>query len=381
MMRRSFDRITSTLGSLLRLNTGRTVLQRSADDIPTVHLTLYEYEASPWCRLVREHLTLLGLPVLVKPCPRQTLLKEGAFDERSRYRKEAWNVYLDAIAEEKQSLDESEVEKEKEKEKEKEVVYQYQFPILVDATTSSSSPKILFESSNIIHHLWENYSDTVIEDRPSVDIKLNSDGLPFFVRFPLLSGPSALRPFPHCGLLQLPSSFNDNEDMSEDKGSSNRLHQPLTLHGKEGDPMTRLVREKLCSLCISYYSIPMLTINSVATATEVDEVDEVEVEASKNSVHAVPEDKFLLHDPNPRITTGVSQKNGGGGEGMSFTTLDDAMRHLEETYGVEEGQYYPMLWSKVGDNNLGRSGWFGDAASSAMRKGGKYFVHPLIGRK
>jgi len=109
-------------------------------------------------------LQLLGLPVLIKPCPRQTLFKEGAFDTNAVFRKEAWEIY----------------EQENQND-EKEMKMTYQFPLLVDETSSSSSPEIVSESSTIIRHLWEKYSDNVIEERPSVDLKLNSNGLPFFV--------------------------------------------------------------------------------------------------------------------------------------------------------------------------------------------------------
>lgn len=46
-------------------------------------------EASPWCRLVRKHTTILGLAMRIRPCPRQTLFLEGAFDVSSRFRPEA----------------------------------------------------------------------------------------------------------------------------------------------------------------------------------------------------------------------------------------------------------------------------------------------------
>jgi hypothetical protein len=34
---------------------------------PAPDLVLYEYEASPWCRRVRETLGVLGLVALIKP--------------------------------------------------------------------------------------------------------------------------------------------------------------------------------------------------------------------------------------------------------------------------------------------------------------------------
>ena len=344
-MRRAFDLATSNLGSLLRLKTAQHVLKRNGNNIPKCTLTLYEYEASPWCRVVREHLQLLGLPVLIKPCPRQTLFKEGAFDTNAVFRKEAWEIY-----EQENQNDE----------KEKEMKMMYQFPLLVDETSSSSSPEIVSESSTIIRHLWEKYSDNVIEERPSVDLKLNSNGLPFFVRFPLLSAPSAVRPFPHCGLFQLPSSFHAPQVNTT--STTKEPLKPLVFRGKEGCPESRLVRERLCSLLIPYYNHP--------NTREHDTI-------------------IQLEDPN-------------GGSSLSlFKTLDDAMAHLDTKYGtatkeqqlLQDGQTgvassfhissTPSLlrvFQKIPQtNNLGRSGWFGDAAKSAMTKGSKYFVDPTIG--
>jgi len=38
---------------------------------------------------VREHATILGLAMRIRPCPRQTLFLEGAFDISSRFWPEA----------------------------------------------------------------------------------------------------------------------------------------------------------------------------------------------------------------------------------------------------------------------------------------------------
>ena len=55
-MRRAFDVATSRGASLLRLGLAREPAPRVGGGAPPDHsLTLYEYEASPWCRLVREH--------------------------------------------------------------------------------------------------------------------------------------------------------------------------------------------------------------------------------------------------------------------------------------------------------------------------------------
>ena len=49
-------------------------------------LILYEYEASPYCRRVRETLCVLGLRALILPCPRETLRLEGAYGSLARHK-------------------------------------------------------------------------------------------------------------------------------------------------------------------------------------------------------------------------------------------------------------------------------------------------------
>ena len=63
----SVDRATSRLASLIRLRNGGALAVRSGP-APTPRLVLYEYEASPYCRRVREALCVLGLAVEVRRC-------------------------------------------------------------------------------------------------------------------------------------------------------------------------------------------------------------------------------------------------------------------------------------------------------------------------
>ena len=83
----SIDRATSRLASLIRLRNGGAIAVRSGP-APTPSLVLYEYEASPYCRRVREALCVLGLSVEVRPCPRETLRREGAFGGGARHKPE-----------------------------------------------------------------------------------------------------------------------------------------------------------------------------------------------------------------------------------------------------------------------------------------------------
>ena len=324
---------TSKVGSLLRMNTGQRVLQRSGHT-PDVQLTLYEYEASPWCRLVREHLHLLNLTCLIKPTPRQTLLAEGAFDDRAAFRKESWDLY-----QEKRKAHTTEGNREAGDAEEQEIDRTYQFPMLLDHTVATSPPVLVTESGTIVSHLWQHYSESVVEDRPKVDLLLNSDGLPFFLRFPLLSAPSGLRPFPNCGLLQNHQSTFDGAK-----------HEPLTLTNLEGCPVARLVREKLSSLCIPYYNVPGGEVGKVHL---MDPNCDVVCHSGREAMEHL--DQYVGQGE------GTMGKGGGGGGGL---------------FNLKS------LWHRVPpEKNLGRVGGnFVVAASGAMRKGKEYFVHPSIGQ-
>jgi len=84
---------------------------------PAKPLKLYEFEGSPFCRRVREAITLLNLDVEIYPCP-----KGG-----QKYRQ---------IVKEKGG--------------------KLQFPFLIDENTGDQ----LFESQDIIHHLFKYYGKT-----------------------------------------------------------------------------------------------------------------------------------------------------------------------------------------------------------------------------
>jgi glutathione S-transferase len=68
MLMRMLDVGTSTLATVARLVYGEVA--GSVGRRPEKPLELYEYEASPYCRKVREALTVLDLEVMVYPCPR-----------------------------------------------------------------------------------------------------------------------------------------------------------------------------------------------------------------------------------------------------------------------------------------------------------------------
>jgi len=66
-MGNTFDVLNSSLTSTLRLWRGTNA--RGSAKQPAKHLKLYEFEACPYCRLVREALTELDLDALIYPAP------------------------------------------------------------------------------------------------------------------------------------------------------------------------------------------------------------------------------------------------------------------------------------------------------------------------
>jgi glutathione S-transferase len=85
---RAWDVATSGAATLLRLGTGRRVLG-AADKRPAALLDLYEFEACPFCRRVREALSALDLSAMIHPCPKggrlRTLVRERGGKEQFPY--------------------------------------------------------------------------------------------------------------------------------------------------------------------------------------------------------------------------------------------------------------------------------------------------------
>jgi glutathione S-transferase len=67
-MARGFDVASSTLATVVRLGAG--LRAHPAARQPAKLLELYEFEACPFCRRVREALSVLDLDAMVYPCPR-----------------------------------------------------------------------------------------------------------------------------------------------------------------------------------------------------------------------------------------------------------------------------------------------------------------------
>ncbi len=113
-MNRVLDVATSITATLARAASGARV--GVLGDRPERPLELYEFEGCPYCRKVREALTILDLDAMVYPCP-----KRGP-----RYRQEV-----------------------------KERGGKAQFPYLVDPNTG----KEMYESDDIVRYLFAQYGD------------------------------------------------------------------------------------------------------------------------------------------------------------------------------------------------------------------------------
>jgi glutathione S-transferase len=112
MIKRILDVSTSLMATVARLGSGVNV--GALGPRPEKPLELYEFEACPYCRKVREALTMLDLEVMVYPCP-----KDG-----KRFRPK--------------------VKKEGGKN---------QYPYLVDPNTGTA----MYESDDIIDYLYRTY--------------------------------------------------------------------------------------------------------------------------------------------------------------------------------------------------------------------------------
>ena len=204
----AYERATLRLAHASRFAVGSVLAKRRGQTAPSPELILYEYEASPWCRRVRETLCVLGLRALIKPTPRETLRLEGAFSPAARHKAEVRKRGGRLL-----------------------------FPFLDDRTAGVA----LNESSDICQHLWEHYGADVTE-RPRAEQLLNGGSLPKPLGFAFLVAPSGLRPWPSNGLMAAPAR---------------EAADPLILHGNEADDGSRQVREALCSLQLAYFSVPL----------------------------------------------------------------------------------------------------------------------------
>lgn len=162
---------------------------------PEKRLVLYEYDASPYCKRVREMINLLDLTVEFRPCPGA---RTGFSDEL--YKRTGRRTV----------------------------------PYLVDPNTGQE----MFESNDIIEYLLTTYG-------PSPDTFDRKALWPItFEAFALSTATAVavLRDMP--GARRQENARLDNEDM-----------KPLELWGYECSPFVRPVREKLATLCLPHVMI------------------------------------------------------------------------------------------------------------------------------
>ena len=74
--------LTAGLGLLPRLGRGTTY---RASNVPPEPLTLWSYEGSPFCTIVRERLCELGIPHTQISCPRGSFQRERLLEKTGRF--------------------------------------------------------------------------------------------------------------------------------------------------------------------------------------------------------------------------------------------------------------------------------------------------------
>lgn len=240
----------TALSSWLRAATGarprvlRALRRTRGSQPPSPELTLYEYETSPFCRRVREVLTMLDLSATVKPCPRSTLLREGAVDPKHRWRSEAAKVAGERPL---------------------------RFPLLVD----SGEP--VFGSKAIVLHLWERHGCNVEGTEELTRERVESWAVRTEARFDALAD---IAPFDlRAGRLGNVSRWLTDEDIPRltvysilrpiggtflkvgagdgcARGTRSGADPRVELWGFEDCAVSRAYREMLCAYQVAYVSRP-----------------------------------------------------------------------------------------------------------------------------
>ncbi|KAL3925542.1 MAG: hypothetical protein SGILL_000337 [Bacillariaceae sp.] len=162
---------------------------------PKQPLMLYEYDASPYCKRVRETINLLDLSVEYRPCPGA---RQGFSDEL--FQKTGRRTV----------------------------------PYLVDPNTDEG----LFESKDIINYLLKNYGP------PEDDFDMKALWPITFEAFSLFTATQVAILLGIPGGQRQANARPDNEQM-----------KPLELWGYETSPFVRPIREKLGSLCLPHVMV------------------------------------------------------------------------------------------------------------------------------
>ena len=208
-----FDTLTATLASGLRFGAGAAVAGAGAR--PERTLELYEFEACPFCKRVREACSMLDLSVLVRPCPKQG----------KRYR--PWVTETGGRA---------------------------QFPFLVDPNDPEKSEGF-YESDAILQHLFARYGSGRIPRSLSLPLlPLLTAQLGAALRLPrgISSTPSTPpeKPLELYGYEADPGSRQVRETLCE-------LELPYLLHNvASGSPRRQELRTRAGALHIPYLLDP-----------------------------------------------------------------------------------------------------------------------------
>ena len=186
---------TSGLASVSRLPFGVTVqpecAARPAERSPAKPIIVYEFEACPFCRRVRETATQLDLALVVKPCPK----------DAATHRDEAFALGNTSRT----------------------------FPFLVDENTGV----VMNESEDICRYLWREYGEESAFPEAIVTTTMLTGWMPTLLR----AGRGMTR------------YANANVNAAT---LSSESPPKVTLYNYEGNQFARLAREALCELEVPY---------------------------------------------------------------------------------------------------------------------------------
>ncbi|KAG9152801.1 hypothetical protein Leryth_017632 [Lithospermum erythrorhizon] len=214
------EEATSSLSSLARLPWGTRSLVENSNSLqhrpvdPPISLQLYEFEACPFCRRVREAITELDLSVEIYPCPkgsarhRQIVRKLGGKDQYVHsfrlYRYQRKKVFQSMLL----------------------LTFKFlgtRFPFLFDPNTGTS----LYESSDIVKYLFQQYGEG---RKPSIGLLEST----------LFTG-------------WVPTLLRAGRGMTLwEKSKQEPPPEKLELFSYENNPYARIVREVLCELELPY---------------------------------------------------------------------------------------------------------------------------------
>ena len=191
---RTLEVATSGFASIARLPFGSKVdeacIARPAGAVPKEPIILYEFEACPFCRRVREALSQLDLTVEVRPCPKDAV--------KHRTEVEAMGGKLT-------------------------------FPFLVDPNTEAGEGG-MYEREDICRYLYATYGNGAEFPEGIISTTVLTGWMPTLLR----AGRGMTRyanATTHAGAADL---------------------KPLTLYNYEGNQFARLAREALCELELPY---------------------------------------------------------------------------------------------------------------------------------